>query len=174
MPITIVTTSGDASANSYATSLEVDDYAQAAFDGSAWTSLATQPEKDVLLVRSTRLLDSIVTFAGRRSTATQRLAWPRTYVSRPSCGYYDSDEIPQALKDAQCELAIWLAAQATSGSDPFGTNDLAAFDSLVVGPISIDFVEGSVTNDGTKFMLSTVLPILRAGMLVSPAGRLTR
>lgn len=175
MSITIVVTSGAENANSYATSLEVDDYAQAAFAGASWTALATQPLKDALLVRSTRLLDMLNNFSGRRVTSTQRLAWPRAYVERPSlCGYYNIDEIPQAVKDAQCELAIWLASQTAGSSDPFAGDDLANFDSMTIGPISLDFVNGATASPGTIFFTSVVVPILRAGACIGRGGRLIR
>lgn len=177
MAIVIVTTVGDASANSYNESADVDAYAEAAQNGAAWTALsASQATKDAILVRATRLLDPMFRWLGERVTRTQRLEWPRYGVEHPACGCYLSTEIPQAVKDAHAELCLFLATQAAADAtvDPFApaANNL---DSLSVGPITLDFLEStSMQSEGASFVFTTIQPILLAGRVVGRGGRLVR
>jgi hypothetical protein len=175
MAITIDTTVGGAAANSYVTKAEVDEYAQVAADAAAWTAVPDTATKNIYIARAARLLDRLVRFSGERVDRVQKLEWPRDAVAHPTgCGYYEIDEIPQAVKDAQCELAIFLAAQGTT--DPFATSaSTSEFDSLKIGPIELDFAEGSTSLAlGQSFIVDTIKPILAAGQCVARAGRLLR
>ena len=60
---------------------------------------------------------------GRKAADTQALQWPRDWVvdpDSPNHFYYDNDEIPQRVKDAQCEYAFEFIRA--------GTTDIAAAD----------------------------------------------
>lgn len=174
MPLTLVTTPAATDANSYATVAEADAYAEVSFEASVWAAISTPAEKERLLVRATRLLDTLAVFAGTRSYASQPLQWPRTWVSNPAgTAYYDPTAIPSAVKDAQCQLALFLATQADASEDAFGGLSTTNLASLKVGSIDIEFREGSVT-DGAEYFSRVILPILRAANCVRAGGRLTR
>ena len=124
MAVTIDATAGGADANSYIT---LDD-AQDIIDGmvedadvTAWGS-ATDDQKNRALYTATQRLDR-ERFLGARATDTQALQWPRTGVRKPdtyvntyatgfpfriSEDYFTDTEIPDQIKRAQIELAVYL------------------------------------------------------------------
>ncbi len=71
-------TFGGASANSYVSVEDADDYFGGHPDGSLWEAL-TQLQKEQYLVRSTTRLD-YERFGGRREAIEQALQWPRTWI----------------------------------------------------------------------------------------------
>lgn len=121
MPSAIVTTVGAANANSYVDVTAADNYFDDRLDAAVWTAAVTADKTRALLMAANRLQNE--NWLGNRVTSTQRLAWPRTNARKVdpvgagfgyhAYGYgysftevYKSDEIPQPVKDAQCELAL--------------------------------------------------------------------
>lgn len=90
----------------------VDDiYADAYFGArgyTIWISLQLA-EKQQALVRATDYMNAMFNWNGSRATTTQRLDWPRKNVTLHDVDVA-SDEIPNLVKDACCELAIRAAA----------------------------------------------------------------
>ena len=149
MAVSIDATAGGASANSY---LTLSD-AQAIVDGmvedadvTAWGS-ATDDQKNRALYTATQRLDR-ERFLGARATDTQALQWPRTGVRKPdtyvntyatgfpfriSDDYFTDTEIPDQIKRAQIELAVYLKNN-TDGISLSGLND---FKNIQVGSINI-------------------------------------
>lgn len=121
MPVTIDASVGGASSNSYVTLAEAATYMTARLNASAWETDATTDNKNRALVEATRELNVLV-YEGFRAASTQALAWPRFGAVNPDqfgAGHlYLSTEIPQRIKDAQCELALEFIKA--------GTTDLAA------------------------------------------------
>lgn len=117
---TLDTTIGGANANSYATLAEAESFFDARLNSSAWLTANEDNQTRALLMAAQRL--DVETWRGNRFTSTQRMAWPRFgvpkvdpvvsgYYGFPAYGLnyvdqYPTDQIPQSLKDAQCELAI--------------------------------------------------------------------
>lgn len=135
MPVTIDATVGGANANSYVTLAQAETYLEARLNISAWTA-ATTDTKNRALVEAQRTL-SPLPWAGSRSTDTQALAWPRQYVANPDAPlplttvarenllptyvvYYESNIVPERVKQAQVELALEFLKS--------GTTDLAVAD----------------------------------------------
>lgn len=149
MPIAIDATAGGANANSYLTLAD----AQAIVDGlvedadvTAWAS-ATTDQKNRALYTATQRLDR-ERYLGARSTDTQALQWPRTGVRRPdtyintyavgfpfriTTDYFDDNEIPTQIKQAQVVLAVYL----NNNKDGLGLNGLEDYSSVSIGPISV-------------------------------------
>jgi len=138
MPITITTTVGGATSNSYVSVSDADTYFESRLNTSAWTG--DDDKKKALVMAAKRLQDE--QWRGSRVDDTQALAWPRYdvekydnagsgYGSYPT--YYDTDEIPQPVKDAQCELALFYL-QNTAAEDEANQAivEEAAFDSNAV------------------------------------------
>lgn len=150
MPIpSIDTTIGGAAANSYVTEAEAEAYHDARLNTSTWTSATADDKKRALLMAANRL--QIENWLGSRVNTTQRLAWPRLYVQKVDgigAGYgwgygygaygwlfgevYLSTEIPQRIKDAQCELALGFL-------EGFDQDDQEAMDSISADGISFKF-----------------------------------
>lgn len=107
IPVLDATVKG-ASADSYVTEVEYLDYALK----RGW-SVSTGAEASL---RTARLyLDNAYSWRGLKQTDAQALPWPRT-INEYVDGYaVPTDAIPQAIKDAQCEMAYLVA----SGETPF-------------------------------------------------------
>ena len=102
MAITIVTTVSGTTSNSYVTLAQANTYMEAVpwFD-STWDAL-TDAQKNSYLVQATRALDRM-RYRGARYDKDQALEFPRTITDDST----DEGEMPQKVKDAQCELIIW-------------------------------------------------------------------
>ena len=149
MAVTIDATAGGASANSYITLDEADDFVEAMIsstDVSAWTT-GTDDTRNRALTAAAQRLDR-ERFIGARATDTQALQWPRTGVRKPdpyvntystgfpfriSDDYFTDEEIPDQVKRAQIELAVYLKNN-TDGISLSGLND---FKNIKIGSIDI-------------------------------------
>jgi hypothetical protein len=130
-----------ASANSYATIAEADDY----HDGRVstytadWTGAATEIKEDALM-EATRLLDLYVAWNGTKSDITftsgipdQPLAWPRSGVVGPEGETWPATVIPVWLKIATAELARSIIAKERT-KEP-----IRGIDRIKTGEVEIDF-----------------------------------
>jgi hypothetical protein len=135
MPITIVSTAGSASANSYITSVEFDAYIATCLHVSAAVSAVTSDNKNRALVSATRLLDEQIEWDGDPNDAdVQALQWPRSGLDDDKGAELDEDTIPTRLKNATAELARYLIdADRTVESSTEGIEQLG------VGSINIRF-----------------------------------
>jgi hypothetical protein len=119
---TVETGAGIAGANSYqsvadCTAYWLDRAGDAAGLATAWAAALTASQQ-AALIRASAYLDATYEWAtGIKYTETQGLAWPRSgAVDRH--GYdIDSDELPQAVKDATCELAARALSETLGGGD---------------------------------------------------------
>jgi len=176
MALTLVTTVGASSANSYVTKAEADTYAESVFPAStvdAWTHGATEDQIRAL-VRATELLDQMRS-AGDRVDATQKLAWPRAGVTKPDgSSAYLSTEIPELIKRAQARLAFFLLQHATD-PDVFGPSEDAGLSSIGFGSeLSMAFEAGSPRqSEGQRFIAEVIRPIL-GDLVYAPSARLVR
>lgn len=103
MALTIEDGSLVAGANSYATVAECRAYA--ALRGL--TLPVADGEVEILLIKAADYLESFEgRYKGSRVNATQALAWPREYVIIYGSDDFPVDEIPEQLKNAQCQLAF--------------------------------------------------------------------
>jgi len=127
--ITVITTPGAADANSYCSRDDADTYHSARLHNSTWTS-ASDDTKDVALVMATWLLDNDFVWAGLISSTTQALRWPRSGITDQDNIYIDDDTIPDFLRDATAELAMWLIA-----SDRLAEADTAGFSQIKIGSL---------------------------------------
>jgi len=146
MPSAIVTTVGAANANSYVDLKEASAYFDDRRNMEAWDTATSDDRTRALFDAAKRL--NRENWHGDRAKSDQRLAWPRAGVIKPDgagigsadfipgagaslyprTGYgfywggygeqYSSTEIPQEVKDAQCELALaYLEGFDESGED---------------------------------------------------------
>lgn len=96
-----------------------------------------------LLITAMDYLES-KTFIGDKNTREQALQWPRINVVVDGW-YVDSDEIPQLLIDAQCEIAISI----DGGTNPL-TNQDRSTKREKVGEIEVEYMDGA--RDSTYLM----------------------
>ena len=105
MAVTVTATVDSASANSYLTVAQADDFANLYLGTLNWSS-ATTDNKGRSLIMATRYLDELK-WIGEKASTTQALLWPRTEAE---CGdwSFTSSEIPQPIKQATFDLAEYL------------------------------------------------------------------
>lgn len=102
-------TPGDAATNSYASLAEAEAYMLTLVHKDDWTA-GTDPTKEAALQQATRLLDTL-TWKGRKATAEQALAWPRTGVVDREGYEVSATTIPAALRNACAEFAFRLLGE---------------------------------------------------------------
>lgn len=161
---TIVDTAGAANANSFISRAAASTYLDARLNSSAW-SAATDDNKDRALIEATRTL-SLLDYIGARVDDVQALSWPRQEAVNPDSPdetEFDTDEIPQRVKDATCELALeFLKAGST---DLEGTDPDAALIRKKVGPLEKEFAEPGARPSGIarfKRVSELVEPLLES------------
>lgn len=109
-----------AGANTYVTVAEADAFLAYHTTRAAWAAM-TEADKEAALVQACRAMDAVCAWKGAKVDIDQPRAWPRAGVtvsgiaeawnplwSRSGAGY-PSDQVPQAVRDAQCELAALMA-----------------------------------------------------------------
>jgi len=114
---------GLADAESYLSIADADTYLTAnklATDTSliAWNA-AVEGTQEIWLRQATQYADARYdgNWRGYACTTTQALAWPRALAADNEGSYYDTDEVPQRLKDAIAELSLRLAGGDTLFAD---------------------------------------------------------
>src|SRR5690606_32459077 len=102
----LIATPGAPNANSYVTLAEADAYVAALAGPSAraWEQLDEDAKKRALLT-ATRRLDQ-EDYAGRKASPDQALKWPRVGAKDEDGRTYQSDVVPEVVKNAQVELAL--------------------------------------------------------------------
>lgn len=152
----IITTPGAANANSYVTLAEVDSYFNTAFAHGTtfWNS------SEAAILHAARLIDRLSSFFGTKADQAQAMAWPRFGVYNEDGWLIDEATIPQRVKDAQCELAGFLAREdRTEGMTAQG------LDELKIGPLDLKF-----SNGGEPELVPDVVWEMLAPYLLSASG----
>ena len=129
-PVEIVATAKSETANSYVTLEAADVYFAARLNVTDWTGAETD-DKNRALVTATLRLDQ-EEYKGLKSDADQALKWPRDNIYDEDGNSVDSDAVPQRIKDAQCELALFMLAE-----DLLADSGLEAFENVKVGPLDV-------------------------------------
>lgn len=140
----LVTTPGAANANSYASVAEYKAY-WASRPNSTTPLAQTDPQIEALMQHACRVLDAAFDWTGVAAVASmQALAWPRTGMLNRNGYAIASTVIPQALKDAQCELAGQMAA-----TDRTADNDAEkqGITKVKAGSVEVSFRDPTVSDD---------------------------
>jgi hypothetical protein len=87
--------------NSYISLVDAGAYLADRYGYSIWDAEADQ---EAALISSARLLDNQLKWLQSKTVSTQAMQWPRSTFDA-----YTTTEIPQIVKDAQCELAFDIA-----------------------------------------------------------------
>lgn len=116
MALTVITTPGATDANSYCSKTEADTYFQAHLYKTDWEN-ASSSNKNIALVMATRILDEQVDWAGYIADDEQALRWPRDSVFTIDGVELDDDTIPDFLKNATAEMAMYLLASNRTADD---------------------------------------------------------
>ena len=174
MAVSIDATAGGASANSYITLTEANTFVEAMIsstDVSKWTT-GTDDTRNRALAAAAQRLDR-ERFLGAKATDTQSMQWPRTGVRKPdtyvntyatgfpfriSEDYFTDTEIPDQIKRAQIELAVYLK----NNVDGISLGGLEDFKNVQVGSISVTpDKSGAIGADRVPPMFERYLTSLR-------------
>jgi len=149
MAVTIDATAGGADANSYMTLSEADTFVEAMIsssDVSKWTT-GNDDSRNRALTAAAQRLDR-ERFLGARATDTQALQWPRTGVRKPdtyvntyatgfpfriSDDYFTDEEVPDQVKRAQIEMAVYLK----NNVDGISLGGLEDFKNVKIGNLDV-------------------------------------
>ena len=149
MAVSIDATAGGASANSYITLAEADTFVEAMISSSVvskWTT-GNDDSRNRALTAAAQRLDR-ERFLGARATDTQALQWPRTGVRKPdtyvntyatgfpfriSDDYFTDTEIPDQVKRAQIEMAVYLK----NNVDGISLGGLEDFKNVKIGSLDV-------------------------------------
>tara|TARA_Y100000310_G_scaffold160700_1_gene160534 strand:- start:1261 stop:1764 length:504 start_codon:yes stop_codon:yes gene_type:complete len=133
MPITLVVEDGTglSTANTYISLADAETYFEGRLNITDWDG-ATDANKNIALAMSAALLDDYFKFEGHKTTQEQALSWPR-YDIHIDGFHIPSTTIPQRLKDACAEYAMWLLR-----SDRTAEEDSVGFKSLKAGSLSME------------------------------------
>lgn len=125
-------------ANSYVSLAAADAYfaMDVQFDDT-WDALA-DAAKEQYLQWATRILDQKVQWKGTKTTDTSPLRWPRTGVYNRDGILIDTDEMPQQLTEAVCELVKFLQT-----NDPTTSQGVDYLKKVVVDVIEIEYQDGA-------------------------------
>lgn len=131
MAVTIEATAKSATANSFVTLAEATTHFEARLNVTDWTGAADDDIRNRALVTAALRLDQ-EEYKGLKSDADQALKWPRDGLYDEDGNSVDSDTVPQRIKDAQCELALFMLAE-----DLLADSGLEAFENVKVGPLDV-------------------------------------
>ncbi len=113
--------------NSYVDAGDADDYFDDRLYADEWIG-ATAGDQDKALLMARRLIDQ-QPFLGERADDNQILAWPRAGIEG-----VDPATVPQAILDAQCELALAMLRDDLTADD--GTRGVRR---LQAGSVAIEY-----------------------------------
>lgn len=125
-------TIGGASSDSYGTLADFETYAT----NMGWTLTGDDVKKEADLRRATLYLDRNYIWRGWKVTSEAARLWPRSMSELVDDFSVDSEIIPQAIIDAQFELAFI----SNSGTDLFATVDIGA---VTESKVKVDVIEES-------------------------------
>jgi len=154
MAITLVVEDGTAKtdSNTYISLADAETYFLGHYYASDWNG-ATDPNKNIVLAMATRILDQWVTWYGQRATKDQALEWPRYGVVDRDGWQFDSNIVPEFLKRATAELALYLLREDTTVNP-----ETLGFKEISVG--SLRLVVDSIDRDKFGALPDAVLVIV--------------
>jgi hypothetical protein len=125
---------GLANANSYLTLIQADDYFSShPYYADPWNDLGNL-DKNNVLAAATSQLDALFRWRGAVAVATQALGWPRVGAYDDEGRLVSSTIVPRAVRNATCELAIFI-----SRGDAFAPASNTGIDRLKIDVIELQF-----------------------------------
>lgn len=168
MSITLVTTVGGETSNSYADVTYADEYFDGRFSsGTGWLGYTTA-QKEARLLAASRMLETLK-YVGKLVSDDQSMSWPRKRDDRAAFDMwassgstliinkreYATDEIPTPILHAQCELALFVldtdgnyvqSDSTTSSGDSVKSEKLGKWSVSYGSPTRISFPSKEVSD----------------------------
>lgn len=144
MTIEVEDGTGKTNAVSYVSAADATAYF-AARGVTEWTEDLDEAAKEPALVRATAALDNWLKgqWYGKKKTQAQALAWPRTDVVDAEDFGVPDDEVPAAVVNACCEIALIESRGTPFLQQSVGANEYVT--SETVGPVSQSFSNAAPT-----------------------------
>lgn len=161
---TVIATVGAADANSYETVVAADSYFGDSYGRSRW-ALASQSDREALMITASRSLDQYMSWSGRRSTDTQSMEFPREGAYDRSGNLYPNNVIPTPVRYATFELAYYMLENG--GALSFADQTV---DRVKVSSIEIEFSPRS-TDVGIPDFIENMLNTLGDPIIVGGGGK---
>jgi hypothetical protein len=131
-------TVGGTTSNTYCDQAWADAYHVNRTFNPEWAALTAQ-QKESVLIFAQRILSQQL-YLGYRVTYTQSLRWPRNNLFDRDGWFISYLVVPDFIKDAQAELALYLIRE-----DRTLDQGSTAIDKVVIGTIAIDFSQSRYT-----------------------------
>lgn len=148
----IVATAKSESANSYVTLAESNTYLTGHPNESDWDALSDN-EKEFALKDACKRMQKIP-WVGERTDDDQALAWPREdvyFFDDGSDSEMDEDTVPEDIKEAQCELALWVSQSP---------DELDGFESFSLKYITVKSGSGNAASKAPRRFRLLIQPYL--------------
>jgi len=152
MTISLVTTPGALNANSYVSLDEANFYFETSIWNDTWHN-SDDNIKKACLIWATRTLDLYICWRGSVTTEDQALGLPRSGLVHKNGWAVEDDEIPVAVKNATCELAMRLIEENVVAKP-----DSEGIASFKIGEIFIEFEKKYKPQPITDFIWLMVKP----------------
>lgn len=167
MSLVVEDGSGKTDADSYLSVTDADTYHTNHSGSTDWSGADTAVKEKALRL-ATQYLDVRYNglWKGYRSNEDQALDWPRAYVEDSDGFYYDSDEIPQRLKDATAELAL-RAVKGDTLLDDIKKPGAIKRKKVKTGPVETETEYVGGYNQVKKYQLidGLIRPLIGVGVL---------
>lgn len=147
-----------AGAESYASVSYADAYWTVRND-SVWGAYDTA-KKEAALRAATQYIDATYKFRGELREASQSLLWPRTGFYGDSGKYYGPEEVPQAVKDATCELAYEWGANGAFMPPADRGNGIKR---VKAGSVEVEYTDGASTTKSFLFAARLLADVSMGG-----------
>lgn len=141
--------------NSYVTIAEADEYFQDKLYSTDWNE-ASESTKEKALKTAAKKIDS-QRLRGRKVETSQILEFPRSIYSQFEKYLVSQTEVPQAVKDAQCEEAFALISMGENANKRAQLQALGV-KSFSIGKLSETFVSNS--SKGNKLLSMEAIQFL--------------
>lgn len=139
LEIVVETGTGSNGANAYLSAAEADAILAEHLSGKdVWNAL-DEDEKNSSIVFATRVIDSAVTWRGKRASLSQALAWPRIHAFDRDGYEIPSMIVPRKIKAATAYLALHLLR-----NDPNGLDNIRRIQRVKVDAIDVTFRDDQV------------------------------
>lgn len=149
MAVTLDSTIGGASSNSFGSLAEAEAYFEARLYSDAWSGAASDDVKKQALIMATQQIVNETCWTGSPATTTQALPWARTGMYDRNGNAIASNVIPQDLKNAQFEMALaLLKSDRTTESDV----EALGLTKLKAGPVELGFSGEAKASVVTSFV----------------------
>ena len=130
---------------------------------ASWTAL-TPAEMDTYIVWASNWLDDYIDWAGYKTDKDSGMRWPRTGVCDRDGILIATDEIPDQLKQATAETAVWLIGNQPAASGGTSDNLPEGIKRVKADVVEIEFFDDAAgsSQNGSNLLPDNIRFLLRS------------